>query len=186
MAGLAKLLRAAIAGARRRTVRRVPLRSGAGLLPGTRPEGRQHIVADRFGRDPLEARSIGQCRAAESGDRRDAVAADQQRRVKPDEAVDQFEAQQRGGQARRRPRREAGSCRARRAPSAPPRDRCGPRDRDRGRSGLRRCRQLHCAGWRRRSAGSGARSAPRALRRRHARSAGCADARSRTTRTGER
>ena len=46
----------------------------------------------------VEPRRLGQRAEAERGDRRHAVAAEQQRRVQPDEAVHQRGAQQRSGE----------------------------------------------------------------------------------------
>src|SRR6516164_2594254 len=52
-------------------------------------ESRQLVVANRLRRQPLERRGVGQCREVEVGDRRDPVAADRQRGVNPDKAIDQ-------------------------------------------------------------------------------------------------
>src|SRR5437763_1417748 len=48
--------------------------------------------------EPLEGRRLGQRGEAERRDRRHPVAADQPRRVNPDEAVDEPLPQQRGGE----------------------------------------------------------------------------------------
>ena len=59
-------------------------------------EGRQHVVANRLRRQPLERRGVGQCCQIKPGDRRDPVAADRQRGVNPDEAIDQAGAEESG------------------------------------------------------------------------------------------
>ena len=61
--------------------------------------GLEQIAADRLRRHRREARRAVEGVEAERGDRRDAVAADQQRRVQPYQAIDQPGAQQRRGEA---------------------------------------------------------------------------------------
>src|SRR5229473_4748489 len=69
---------------------------------------RQHVVADCFRRQPLEPRRVSQRLEAQTGDRRDAVAADQQGRVHPGETVDEAGAEERGGELRTTFDKEAG------------------------------------------------------------------------------
>src|SRR6266851_4069658 len=62
--------------------------------------GFQDILAGFYRLAACEAGRVDKTLEAESGDRRDAVAADQARRAEPGEAIDQAIAQQRGGEMR--------------------------------------------------------------------------------------
>src|SRR6266436_9616416 len=53
------------------------------------PEDRQHVRTDRFHRHALKSRRVGQLGEAEAANRRNAVAANQQRSMDPGEAVDE-------------------------------------------------------------------------------------------------
>ena len=88
------------------------------LLPGAQPICRKQVRADRLARQQVEPRRLGQRAETERVDRRHAVAAEQQRRMQPDEPVHQAGAQQRQRRAGRRLRPAAGSGRARRAAAA--------------------------------------------------------------------
>src|SRR5690242_11421371 len=64
------------------------------MLGTARPEDRQHILADRFAREALEAGHFGQGARPEVADRRDAAAAEENGRVKPYQPVDELCMQQ--------------------------------------------------------------------------------------------
>jgi hypothetical protein len=58
----------------------------------------QRIVRQRLGVRPAKADRLGDARALELADRREPVAADQERRLKPGQAIDEPRAQQCRGQ----------------------------------------------------------------------------------------
>ena len=56
---------------------------------------REHVGAEDLGGYVLETRGVRERRQAEIRDRRDAVGADQHRRIDPDQAINEAGAQQR-------------------------------------------------------------------------------------------
>jgi len=68
------------------------------LLSAARSEYREPILADDFARQALEAGRFTESLESQLGDGRDAVAAEHQRRVQPDQPVNEPGAQQRGGE----------------------------------------------------------------------------------------
>src|SRR5262245_45371990 len=68
------------------------------LLLFADPEDRQYVLTNRFHRQALKSRGAGQLSDAETGNRRDSVAADQQRSVDPGEAVDEPGTAEGGGE----------------------------------------------------------------------------------------